>query len=161
VNALRSAIIALVIVIGASGQALATTDLTGLELRIIELTNVERARHGLAPLSANAVLVAAARQHSEEMSRLGYFSHTSPTQGQRDVAERIVTAGMDDWTAVGENIAWYRGFALDLVASKVVRDWMNSPPHRANILAADFTMIGVGLSFDGHTLRATQVFAAQ
>lgn len=126
-----------------------------LEARIIALTNIERARHGLAPLVADADLTRAARAHSEEMVRLDYFAHESPTAALRTPARRVAKAGCTD-VEVGENIAFYEGYGPDEAVRRVVSDWMNSPGHRANILRSSYTHIGIGLAWGGGKLTVSQ-----
>lgn len=126
-----------------------------LESRIIVLTNAERARHGLAPLAADAPLTRAARAHSEEMIRLDYFAHESPTAALRTPSRRAAKAGCTD-VEVGENIAFYEGYEGDDVARRVVADWMNSPGHRANILRPSYTHIGIGLAWGGGKITVSQ-----
>ena len=78
----------------------------------------------------------------------GYFSHTSPTYGSPfDMMKQF---GITYRTA-GENIAM--GYPT---AEAVVDGWMNSEGHRANILNASFTEIGVGYVADGNYY--TQMF---
>ena len=72
----------------------------------------------------------------------GYFSHTSPTYGSP--FDMIKNFGISYRTA-GENIA--RGQRTPL---EVMDAWMNSAGHRANILNASFTQIGVGYVSDGN-----------
>ena len=90
-----------------------------------------------------------ARLKSSDMRDNKYFSHTSPTYGtpfqmMKDFGIRYRTAG--------ENIAMGQR-----TPSEVVSAWMNSPGHRANILNASYTRIGVGYVSDGNYW--TQMFA--
>ena len=103
------------------------------------LLNRERAGHGLRPLRSNPLLTLAARRHSLDMVRHGFFAHG-------DLVARLVRAGYfrgrRSWT-VGENIAW--GTGSQSTPRSIVRLWMHSPGHRANILNGRFREIGVGL----------------
>lgn len=103
---------------------------------VIARTNAERARHGLRPLASDVRLSAVARAHSGDMLARGYFSHTG--LDGRQPWDRTKDAGID-YRGIAENIAWGQRSA-----EEVVDGWMNSPGHRANILAPDFTHIGVG-----------------
>lgn len=112
---------------------------TSHEAQVIDLINVERAKAGLSALSAQGQLGSAARLHSTDMACNNYFSHTGldgSTIGYR--AER---QGYN-WSSVGENIA--AGYSSP---ESVVQGWMNSPGHKANILGADYTEIGIGYAF--------------
>ncbi len=120
---------------------------------VVDLTNAERARHGLRPLTVDARLAAAAQAHSADMVRRGFFAHESPDG--RQVWDRAVAAGYA-YRKVAENIA-----AGQRTADEVVRGWMGSPGHRANILDGDLTQIGVGRADGGsYGVYWTQVFGA-
>lgn len=113
-----------------------------MEQQVAELVNTERARYGLPALTLSAELSAGARLKSQDMADNRYFSHTSPTYGSP--FEMMKSLGIRYRTA-GENIA--KGYAT---AQAVVAAWMNSEGHRANILNADYTEIGVGYVADGN-----------
>ena len=112
------------------------------EAEVIRLTNVQRANYGLAPLQSNWELSRVARYKSQDMHDNNYFSHTSPVYG--DPFKMIRDFGISFRTA-GENIA--KGYTTP---QAVVNDWMNSSGHRANILNAGFTQIGVGYVANGN-----------
>jgi uncharacterized YkwD family protein len=92
-----------------------------------------------------------ARYKSQDMSDIGYFSHTSPTYGSP--FEMMRSFGISYRTA-GENIA--KGYRT---AEAVVNGWMNSPGHRANILNSTYTHIGVGYVSQGNYW--TQMFISK
>jgi uncharacterized protein YkwD len=130
-------------------------DATVIERRAFERTNEQRVQEGLVPLEWEPALCLMARHHSEEMARLGYFSHQSP-DGLR-LKDRARQEGIARFRLIAENIAYNQGFA-DPGAVAVER-WMLSPGHRANILYRDFQVSAVGtfVSPDG-TVFLTQVF---
>ena len=115
---------------------------TGFEAEILRLTNVERASAGLSTVTACNTLTLAARGHSARMLDGQFFSHTDPASNKKAV-DRIRDTGYLDgangWS-VGENIAMGQSTAAATMTS-----WMNSPGHRANILNAAFTHLGVGV----------------
>jgi stress response protein SCP2 len=118
---------------------------------VVDRTNAERTRHGLRPLTVDQRLAAAAQAHSADMVRRGFFAHESPDG--RQVWDRAVAAGYA-YRKVAENIA-----AGQRTAEEVVRGWMESPGHRANILDRDLTQIGVGRADGGsYGVYWTQVF---
>lgn len=120
---------------------------------VVELTNAERVRHGRRPLTVDGRLAAAAQVHSTDMVRRAFFAHESPDGSQ--VWDRAVAAGYA-YRKVAENIA-----AGQRIADEVVRGWMGSPGHRANILDRDLTQIGVGRAEGGsYGVYWTQVFGA-
>jgi len=109
------------------------------------LLNRIRARRGLAPLRLDPKLSRAARRHSRDMVRRGYFAHDSANGSsfsQRILGTRYVPRNASWW--LGENIGW--GSATRGRPISLVRMWMNSPPHRANILSGRFREIGIGIA---------------
>ena len=116
--------------------------------------NTERSKNGLAPLAADTRLAAVARAHSADMLAQNYFEHTN-LQGC-DPACRLNAAGYA-WQSYGENIHWMSGYTMTAAdtAAKIVNDWMNSPGHRANILGASFTKVGVGIAIRGTKIDTT------
>ncbi len=109
------------------------------------LVNRERAASGEPPLRADGDLMRAAQGHSESMAAAGYFEHTSPdgqTPLSRIEASGYIPTGAESYE-IGENIAW--GSLADATPAAIVRAWMASPPHRANILNASFRDSGVGV----------------
>jgi uncharacterized protein YkwD len=117
-------------------------DQSAMETSIACLINEQRAAYGVPPVQANADLRQAALSHSLEMVDQGYFEHTSPaglTFLDR-IASTGYTRGARFWE-VGENLVWGSGplsTPLSLVTS-----WMNSPPHRENLLRARFREMGI------------------
>jgi uncharacterized protein YkwD len=121
---------------------------------VVELINVQRANAGLSALSSQSQLGSAAQLHSEDMACNNYFSH-SGLDGST-VATRIERQGYN-WSAAGENIG--AGYGSP---EAVVEGWMNSPGHKANILGADYTEIGVGYAYgdaSAYGVYWTAVFA--
>lgn len=112
------------------------------EAEVIRLVNNIRQQNGLNPLTTNWELSRVARYKSQDMLNKGYFSHTSPTYGTP--FEMIKAFGLSYRTA-GENIAM--GYSTP---EAVVNGWMNSSGHRANILNASYTQIGVGYVAQGN-----------
>jgi uncharacterized protein YkwD len=110
------------------------------------LLNKKRRQHGLRRLRGNGRLHRAADRHVVDMARRDYFSHTS--RSGASFLDRIRRSGYlrrsRNWS-VGENIAWGTG-GLSTPRS-IVRAWMRSPGHRANILNPRFREVGVGISF--------------
>ena len=89
-----------------------------IEQNIVAKTNQERARNGRSPLVVDPQLMQSARQHAIWMARNQVMQH-----GHANVAENI---------AMGQNSS-----------TEAIRDWMNSPGHRANMLNGSYTRIGV------------------
>jgi uncharacterized protein YkwD len=105
------------------------------EKRVLELINVERQKAGLAPVSYQGALDNAAEKHAQHMSIVGKMAHEGIGDG--DPGERIRAEGWRrSW---GENVA-----TGQTSPEQVVREWMNSPDHRRNILDPNFRSMGVG-----------------
>lgn len=122
------------------------------------LLNKQRHAHHMKRLKLSKRLGHAARGHSAEMARAHYFSHDS--RSGASFLDRIRRAGYlkraRRWS-VGENIAWGTG-RLSTPRS-IVRAWMHSPGHRANILERNFRHIGIGISFRAPVMAAAHAGA--
>ena len=112
------------------------------EIEVIRLVNDIRSQNGLKPLAANWELSRVARYKSQDMVDKKYFSHTSPTYGSP--FDMMHSFGIT-YRAAGENIAYGQR-----TPQEVVDAWMNSSGHRANILNASYTQIGVGYVSNGN-----------
>ena len=127
------------------GQVLTVPELDGgvtaFESEVVRLVNEIRVQYGLKPLTENWELSRVARYNSQDMADNGYFSHTSPTYGS---PFQMMKAFGLSYRAAGENIAYGQRSP-----QAVVDAWMNSSGHRANILNASYTQIGVGYVADG------------
>ena len=135
---------------------------------VFDLTNEERARHGLQRVSRSTALDRVATAHSTDMAARNYFSHTTKGVLRRaNLGDRMRGAGVQ-FTRATENIAMHpvvvqkmyeiwnvgltsrrreigrRGITYGDMAAKVMDGWMNSPGHRQNILDANVTELGVG-----------------
>jgi len=108
-------------------------------IQIVALTNIERAKAGLQPLTLNSQLVATAQGHSEDMAINDFFSHTG-LDGDR-LSDRAKQNNYD-YRALGENIA-----VGQRTPEQVVQAWLASPGHRKNILNPNFAEIGIGYKF--------------
>lgn len=110
--------------------------------RVVTLVNVRRVEAGLRPVRLHAAVHTAARKHSADQARMGRMTHTG-SDGSNP-GQRISREGYR-WSAWGENVAM--GY---LTPRAVMRAWMNSPGHRANILSRSFRHIGVGVRRSGN-----------
>jgi len=118
-----SAILCLVAFLGAEDVSPAVTTTPDLELRqieqnIITLTNLERSKRGLSPLQVDPKLLNSARKHASWMANRRVMHHSH--------------------SGVAENIAYGQRSS-----EAVLRSWMNSSGHRANILNRSYKRIGV------------------
>jgi uncharacterized protein YkwD len=97
---------------------------------VAQLVNEERRKRGLSPLRYTASLRLSARTWSVVMVRDSRFSHGS--WAKRVLRFPFVLAGSPRGRDVGENLAWATGGFT--TPREIVKDWMSSPGHRANIL---------------------------
>jgi uncharacterized protein YkwD len=117
--------------------------------RVLALANEARSRprscgkesfQAAPPLRPNAALEGAAAAHARDMAARGALEH----QGRdgSSAADRVERAGYR-WRSVGENIA-----SGQLTPDQVVRDWVRSPVHCANLMSPRFTEMGVAYAVD-------------
>jgi uncharacterized protein YkwD len=118
------------------------------ELAIVRTVNSVRRAHGARPLAVGPALQRAARAHSVDMARRGYFDHGPFVQRLRRFGVRS--------RVIGENLAY--AAASGFSAGVVVRMWLASPPHRAILLDRSFSRIGIGVA-GGATRLVTADFA--
>ena len=137
----------------------ASSEIYGMERKMLDLINRERASHRLEslfarPLKWDEVAASVARTHSTDMARRGYIAHINP-EGI-DPAGRLQIGGVN-FTMAGENVA--KGFANPEAAMKAFMDEPRfQQNHRANILNRRFTYVGVGIVRDKGGLSITQNF---
>jgi uncharacterized protein YkwD len=106
------------------------------ERKVVDLTNEYRMQLGIRPLAISEPLMQAARKHSQEMARLHYFAHESPTPENRSPTQRCQNEG-------------YKGFAGENCctggsAEGAFKGWYNSSGHHRNMLGPKHNEIGVG-----------------
>lgn len=140
--------------VGAGSRA-AVSVRDDLERAILADVNAIRLRHGLRPLRPTRPLAAAARRHSLEMARRGFFGHESVggIPFWRRIARLYGARGYSRWS-VGETLLW-RSPDLDS-SSQAIRLWLSSPTHRRILL--DPAWVEVGLAAV-HTEAAPGVFS--
>ncbi len=125
---------------------------------IASLSNQYRTNSGLGALALNSQLVGSAQAKAEHMATNNYFAHDSPDG--RSPWDFIIAGGYS-YSAAGENLA-----LSNQSASAVVTGWYNSPGHKANMMSANFTEVGYGVSFaatftyNGNTYNNVYLVAA-
>jgi len=117
---------------------------------LFESANHERAARGLAPLMWSAMLAAAARHHAVRMAGENTLSHQLP--GEPGMAERASQAGAR-FSSLAENVA------EGPTAEDIHRQWMNSPPHRANLLDPQLDSVGIAVAERKGVLFAVEDFS--
>ena len=127
------------------------SEVSSFEDQVVQLTNAERNKQGLAPLTLDIELSKVAEDKSKDMQQNNYFSHTSPTYGSP--FDMMKSYGIN-YKSAGENIAMGQRSP-----EEVVQAWMNSEGHRKNIMSSSFTHIGVGHIEEGNYW--TQMFISK
>jgi uncharacterized protein YkwD len=114
---------------------------------IVQAMNLVRMSNGRRPLRVGPALTRAARSHSLDMARRGYFEHGAFVRRLRSFGVRA--------PYVGENLAYG---PEPLTAAAIVEMWMTSPGHRDILLDRGFRLVGVGIA-GGTTKLITADFA--
>lgn len=152
-----------------------------IERYIYNMTNKERTTRQLSFLLRDEAVDSIAYQHSCDMSKRNFFSHTNPDglspsdRGKKAGYNSRVYSGNHYTEGLGENIlfsdtfssfyfdgfnttyAWYENEKA--MSAYLMEGWMNSPPHRASILNGSYAKIGVGVYInEKERLFATQNF---
>jgi uncharacterized protein YkwD len=141
---------------GAMTDGSGTREISGraaLGREIVSEINAVRAARGLPRLVVSGSLGTAARKHSLDMARAGFFAHESPNRGSFGdrVRRDYRTAGYRSWRA-GENLLWA---SPDVDAKRAVEMWLESPSHRHILLTPAWREIGLSAV---HTASAPRVF---
>ena len=106
--------------------------------KVIELVNAARAKEGLSPLTKDTTLTNLSKIRSKETATL--FSHQRPDGTSWSM---VLKQNNVSYTSAAENIA-----AGQNTPEAVVKEWMNSPSHRANIMNSKYNKIGVSCYVD-------------
>lgn len=124
--------------------------------QVVELTNLERAKVGLPPLTLNSKLTSAALSKGQDMFNDQYWAHNAPD-------------GKEPWSFIGESGYSYRVAGENLArdfsnSSDMLSAWMHSPTHKANIVNSRYQEIGVAVIdgvLGGHeTTLVVQMFGS-
>ena len=114
-----------------------------LEAAVVRKMNQVRRSHGLRALRVAPALTKAGTEHANNMAQHGYFSHdwSNGAHFGRWIKRYWPGPGRYRSWSVGENLYW-RGPSIN--AGLVVQAWLNSPPHRRNLLNRNWGFVGVG-----------------
>src|SRR5436190_16539324 len=139
-----SALVAAIVLAPAAASArpvAAAARETALEAQLAQQINAVRLSHSLKPLTVSAKLTSAAAAHTREMGADGYFEHESfdSTPFWKRVERWYPSRGWRSWS-VGENLLYQ---SPDVSADSAVEMWMNSAPHRANMLSRTWREFGI------------------
>lgn len=144
---IQKAIIFLLVGVALSAQAQKSPQ----EKQLFDQLNQSRKEAGLPALNWDERLAEAAREHSQRMADTNELGHV--LKGEQSVAERV--AGKDvHFNRSGENVGYDTDF------NDLHRSWMDSPPHRENILNPNYNVVGIGVAHtDDGLWYGTQDFA--
>src|SRR3954468_10818922 len=139
---LAAAFVALLSLTASAGSATHAKGVTvdALEQGVLANINAFRHAHGLAPLRLSASLTRAADQHSGEMARVGYFAHESANGSSFDKRVAHYYPANRRYWSVGENLLWS---SPSVDAAAALQLWVDSTPHRENLLTARWREIGI------------------
>jgi hypothetical protein len=121
------------------------------DMTLWNAANRDRAAAGLPALQWDPALAAAARQHALRMARMNKLSHQLP--GEPALQDRARQAGAR-FSVIAENVA--EGPSVTGLHTQ----WMNSPPHRANLLDPELNCVGISVVQAGNMFFAVEDFSA-
>jgi uncharacterized protein YkwD len=156
--ALALALAALTTLVAPAGAIIQrrSTRAVALAAAVAAQVNVVRLQHGLRALRVSVKLNQAAGEHTAQMARRGYFSHSSAdgTAFWKRIQRFYGSGGFRFWS-VGENLLWS---SPDVDAPGAIRMWLNSPEHRANLLSTQWRDVGISVV---HVPRAGGVYGGR
>jgi uncharacterized protein YkwD len=140
------------------------TQMSALEIRIAVL--VEEQRHRLDPkarsLAIDPELSRIARARASDMAAGNYLAHAAPNG---DTSASLLMKQDEQWQGLlGENLAAQHytkqgGVAVDDFAQRFLDEWLKSPPHRDNMIFANYDHAGVGAAVNGDTVYVALLFS--
>lgn len=146
--AMRALLIAALAATFVAAPTSAATSAAEAEAMIVGWVNAARADRGLAPLRTDSDLIAIAGLRASRMASANVMNHTVGG----DLAAQLKWYGVR-WYRYGENVGYSSaGWTVD-AARALYRAWMNSSPHRANLLSSRFNYVGVGLALRSSNSR--------
>jgi len=134
----------------------AIDDVASAAQAIIELSNQQRILSGLAPFERDETIMAIARERLNDMIARSYFSHSDPLTGAALAREAILASG---YSRGGENIYWSGSVDLLDFPRRAIDWFMADPPHAAGILSTSYSLVGVGIAWNGQGWMVVQNFA--
>jgi Cysteine-rich secretory protein family len=148
--AIIAAIVLLVLFLTPTSHA-ARPQSSAADKTLLNAANRDRAVAGLPALQWDPALAAAAHQHALRMAHMNTLSHQFP--GEPPMQDRARQAGAR-FSLIAENVA--QGPRLTGLHTQ----WMNSSPHRANLLDPQLNSVGISVVQLGNTLFAVEDFSA-
>jgi uncharacterized protein YkwD len=120
------------------------------ERAVFHLLNDDRQAAGVAAVEWDDQLAQAARRHAFELAKHHALSHQFP--GEPDLKQRIIATGLR-FDKLAENVAFAD------TPDEINQSFLNSPPHRLNMLNPDYNAVGIGAVRMGQELYVVQDFA--
>lgn len=151
-------------------------DLNLLEILLHEEINKARKANKLSALGKNTILRNAAVDQNNYQLTVKDLTHKQKTPGKENLIDRVRHYG-GGFQLIAENLI-YEGFTVRTtngvqsaiitptyreMAKTMTRNWLNSPPHRKNILQRELKLVGTAMAFNGqnNAVYATQVFGTK
>jgi len=145
---LATIFVSLLLVPAASAAARSRARIDRVERGVVNILNAVRHHYGLSPFGVSHRMTLGASLHSVEMAKTRVMTHGN-------WASRLPSyAGTSN---VGECVGWLSGARGLGQAHAIVREWMNSPPHRAVILHGSYRRLGIGRAGSGLTFFTLDV----
>jgi len=140
------------------------TQMGALETRIAIL--VEEQRQKLDPKARNLAidpeLSKIARARAVDMAAKNYLAHAAPNG---DTSASLLMKQDERWQGLlGENLAAQHytklsGVTVNEFAQRFMDEWLKSPPHRDNMIFANYDHAGVGAAVNGDTVYVAVLFS--
>ena len=140
------------------------TQMSALETRIAILVEEQRQKLDpkARPLAIDPELSKIARARASDMAAKSYLAHAAPNG---DTSASLLMEQDAKWQGLlGENLAAQHytkqsGVAVDVFAQRFMDEWLKSPPHRDNMIFANYDHAGVGAAVNGDTVYVAVLFS--
>jgi uncharacterized protein YkwD len=126
-----------------------------MEQMLLRIINHDRRLAGVPALRSSRSLTQVALFHSLDMANHGYISHV--TLAGASPYDRLARSSVR-YSVAGENLGWDGGAAASAMLQAIEGAMLRSPEHRANLLRASFSHIGVGIAWRGSRMYVTEDF---
>lgn len=133
-----------------------------LEAQLVDLLNAYRAKKGKAPVVADAAFQEAARAHAADMMLNNFMGHTSSTGMSFQGRMAAFVGDVTKYPSIGENAAreTVGEGSLDEKTRALFQQWVDSAPHRKNMVNRSFAFVSTGVIERGGDIWAVQIFFA-
>ena len=133
-----------------------------LEAALVKLANAYRNAEGRRPLKADAMFQVAARAHAADMMLHNFMGHRASTGHDFDSRMRVFVDDITRFPALAENAAResQNAPADSAKARRLMRQWIDSRPHRKTLRSQDYAFVSTGVIQRGYVIWAVQIFWA-